>query len=411
MNNSQNHNLFFSFPPFSNVFSFFVLLGYQIIFFVNISILQTTLTGTACKQFSYSVDPQNIKIDPNPSKLFHTILLNTTEQQFDSSFLYFTPYQRKTKPRVINACIAKLYKPLICFASRGVLINSYGTKIIDNIAYGFPKIEKDGPQINKGVVLKTFPQAICLTNNQQYLNMWGHWIKDFLACLLMFLEPIYQNLPIITFRIMPNIVQLLEVLGVKRENIIDFKEKNDYVFVDELYSFYSTKNSVYMVAEYLSNARRIFHDRLNLSKEKPNVFLFKNRLKGERRYVNNMIELFNISKQMYPQYNWQYHISGDYDIFRVSKLMNSVVLYVAPTGSNANDVIFMQSNTVYLNLMSRWIDYPITLTSVASKINMVILYDKNNNHWRRTLWNFSSILFKDGLQISFDILRNKGHLL
>ena len=238
--------------------------------------------------------------------------------------------------------------------------------------------------------------------------MWGHWIKDFLACLLMFPEPIYQNLPIITFRIMPNIVQMLELLGVKRGNIIDFKEQNDYVFVDELYSFYTPKPSVLIVAEYLSNTRRILRDHLNLSQEKPNVFLFKNRVKGTRRYVNNMEQLFNISKQMYPQYYWQYRISGDYDIIRISKLLNSVLLYVAPTGSNANDVIFMHSFTVYLGLMSNWIDTPIILASVAYKVHTVIIQDKKNKHWVSTIWNFPISLFKDGLEISINIMKSNS---
>ena len=87
------------------------------------------LKATPSKLFNFSVEQKNIKINRNISKLFHTILLNTSETQFDTSFLYFTRSQANLKSSATKSCLLLLHEPLILFTARGVLINAYGEKL------------------------------------------------------------------------------------------------------------------------------------------------------------------------------------------------------------------------------------------------------------------------------------------
>ena len=70
----------------------------------------------------------------------------------------------------------------------------------------------------------------------------------------------------------------------------------------------------------------------------------------------------------------------------------------------------MHSFTVYLGLMSNWVDYPMILASVAFKVHTVILQDKKNKHWSPTIWNFPINLFKDGLESSINIMKSNSYI-
>ena len=102
----------------------------MIYMWLNISYFWELSFGyTPSKLFNFSVEQKNIKINRNISKLFHTILLNTSETQFDTSFLYFTRSQANLKSSATKSCLLLLHEPLILFTARGVLINAYGEKL------------------------------------------------------------------------------------------------------------------------------------------------------------------------------------------------------------------------------------------------------------------------------------------
>ena len=243
-----------------------------------------------------------------------------------------------------------------------------------------------------------FPCAIFFGNILHIYRMWGHWIHDFFVVLLLLPKPIYQNIPIITYSIMPNIKQMLNLIGVPKENIIEYSNPRNYVYIDEMYSILVKAASCGIYGPPFKRVVETIHQKLNLSNVHPNIFLVKNRYKGEKRYVNNMEDLFNISIQLYPLYNWKYDTSREFDLFTISKLFCSAACLICPSGSNSINAIFMKSNTIYINLMSNWIDNPVIGSVVSCEIHIFILQDKKNNHWAHTIWNFPLDLYKNGLE-------------
>ena len=357
-----------------------------------------------------NINSSLIQVDPNESRIFHwkfvdPPLLRKDDVNSIIAHFHVTPTQKNLLSQLTTRGIKLYNRTFIIYTARDVLVNGYGTRIVNGTFYNCHR-RNQGPRVTNAPVVAQFPIAICLSIQRTVDGMFGHWVHDFLACLIMIPRPVYINVPIITYRVLPSVRQMLEVIGVPKENIVNIWRPARYVYVQELYSVIGPGNSNYAFGKRLKDTVQLLQKVLPLPPLKPTVFLFKNRFQGERRYVNNFQELFNMSVQLYPQYNWKYDTERVYDIFRTSKLYHTVLCLIAPTGSNSLNLIFMQPNTIYLNLMSKWIDSCVITSTVSCDVHLVVLYDKTNSHWCRTTWNFSSSLFKDGLVCVTEIINN-----
>ena len=90
-----------------------ILVSHMLLLIATTSNPVCKLAATISKQFNFSIDPKDIKINRNMSMFFHTILLNTSEEQFDSSFLYSTQSQTNLKSVITKLCFDSLHVPLI----------------------------------------------------------------------------------------------------------------------------------------------------------------------------------------------------------------------------------------------------------------------------------------------------------
>ena len=163
--------------------------------------------------------------------------------------------------------------------------------------------------------------------------------------------------------------------------MIEFKNVSNYIYVDKIFSVICSDVGNRFYGKPLRDTQLFLREKLNLSNEKPNNYIFQNRHKGEKRYVSNWEILFNITKMIYPKYNWKNDDVVNYDLYYVSKFFNSIYCLVCPTGSNVANTIFMQPKTITLVIFSNWLDVPAMCSCISCEVYMVVYHTDGNNHW------------------------------
>ena len=157
-----------------------------------------------------------------------------------------------------------------------------------------------------------------MSNRYHIKKFYAHWVVDFIIPLLYIPKPIRDSVPIIVSHgILPSILQMMDVIGIMENRIIPFSKTCNYMYVDKVYTIIAGDVANRFYGEPMKYAKLFFMEKLNLSRSKPTNYIFQNRNKGESRYIANMDELFNITVAMYPQYNWKFDNSSNYNLLFV----------------------------------------------------------------------------------------------
>ena len=109
------------------------------------------------------------------------------------------------------------------FEARGIYVHNFGILICNNTMYP-NRIDNNFRQyynLCDGQVERHLHIAIFFSNRYQKKKFYGHWVVDFILPLLKIPKPIRDSVPIIVSHdILPSILQMLDVIGIQRDQII-----------------------------------------------------------------------------------------------------------------------------------------------------------------------------------------------
>ena len=292
------------------------------------------------------------------------------------------------------------------FYARGVLSKFGVSMIINDVYYKLVTDRKFGQE---GEVAKHLPYGINFLSHYHKRPMWGHWIYDYLVPLILIPSCYRKSYSVIVHKtIPPQIVQMFEMIGVPRSHLVNIQRER-YIYIDSMIGINSYLCGNRFLGEPLRKTIKIFRKKLKLSDDPPTRLVFKNRFKGERRYVNNWNKLFRLTCKMYPKYTFENpKMTNDFDLLKTARDFNSILLLVCPTGSNGINCIFMHHKAILLICMADFFDKPLIAGAVTNSDHIVIMQEPFHPHWRVEDWFFNQSLFKEGLIKAMDILQNES---
>ena len=320
-----------------------------------------------------------------------------------SKYLTFPTYptfMNKNITTIIQSAVYLTSRLAYFYEARNVFIHNYGAVIYNNTFYPDRNATdlEDRYKMSDGYVEKSVPIAIFLGSRYHGSRYFAHWLVDFIAPLLLIPNTIRDSLPVIVTKgILPIIIQMLNTIGFENDRIIEFQNETNYIFVNKLYSVMVGDVGNRFYGEPLKITSKYFREKLNLSNEKPTNYIFQNRNKGDKRYIENWNELFNLTTKIFPEYNWQINQITVYELTYISRFFNSILFIVWPTGSNVANTIFMQPKTYTLVIFSDWLDIPAMCSCISCEINMII-HQSPGKHWAKDYkWNINPLEFKESL--------------
>ena len=333
--------------------------------------------------------------------------------QYMLSFQPTPRFMNKDQSTIIKQTSDLASKLKYFFEARSVYINNWGlvisndTLYVDNINSRTNFIYR----VHDGIVERHVPIGMFFSNRFLISHFYAHWIIDFFIPVFLMPKPIRDVVPVIVPKgILPSIIQMLNLIGIKDDRIIMFNNSTNFMYVDKLYSTIgkSTENRFY--GGPMKTVQNFFKDKLKLSKAKPNNFIFQNRKKDENRCVSNWDELFNLTITLYPQYNWNMDNLTTYDLYQVSRFFNSILCLVSPTGSNIANTIFMQPKSVALVIIADWLDIPAMASCVSCDIFMIVTHAPGN-HWEVKPWIINITLFNESIARTVNYIQNNYSIL
>ena len=331
----------------------------------------------------------NFSININPLEMFFDYKTCQSNVSFNevTNFIFFPPGQTFMDQNISllqNWVQSLSSRKTYFFEARGALVQNNGAFVVNNTFYMCGNLTnyQHVYKMRNGTVQERVPYGLFFSNKYHSGHYYAHWIVDFFTPLLKIPKPIRDSLPVIVSKnILPIVVQLLELINIDKNKIIEFHSIHNYIYVDKIFSIMSPDVANRFYGAPLKETQLFLRKKLNLSNEKPTNYIFQNRHKGEKRYVANWDILFNITKMIYPQYNWINDDVVNYDLYYVSKFFNSIYCLVCPTGSNLANTIFMQPKTITLVIFSSWMDIPAMCQCLSTEVYMVVYHSDGNNHW------------------------------
>ena len=377
------------------------------------SSLQTPKTQFSISQYKTNYDMISAwgwKTSYDFFSIFHSsVYYHYTEEIKDFSHLLHVAHSQKLKLHNIDDILYKVLNIYGYFYSaRGVVVNLNGAIIINDVFYRCKWQDFMPPELTNGKVEKRLPYAIMFLVCHMRGPMWGHWVYDFFAPLVLLPDYLRLHIPIVVYQIMPQILQMLDLLKTPRSNLVYLQGDKNYFYIDQMWGIINPKDGNRFVGEPLRTTIKFFREKLNLSNERPTRLLFKNRFKGERRHIDNWDEIYRIACELYPKYHFENddRQQQDFDLLPTARFYNSILLLVCPTGSNGINCIFMQNNCVLLIFMASFFDQPLLCGIVTNKDHAVVMEESFHDHWRPQHWEFNINLYKEGLTIAMDIIKN-----
>ncbi|EAX91790.1 hypothetical protein TVAG_176490 [Trichomonas vaginalis G3] len=118
----------------------------------------------------------------------------------------------------------------------------------------------------------------------------------------------------------------------------------------------------------------ILREKLNLKKIKPTRYVFMNRYNS--RVVSNLQHLYNLTVSRYPDIKWEYEIDKQGSLLTYGKLFSQFKVLVYPNGSNMLKCIFMEKDSLVLDINNEMWDLPMFGTLPAIGIKMIVIFNK-----------------------------------
>ena len=297
------------------------------------------------------------------------------------SYIHFSK-QLKDKNNSLDANNWLSHSTMI-YCVRNALVNGCGCTIFNESVFRYPSFYWQ-VEYHDGFVERSVKEAISIGNI--FMKMFAHMLMDVIAPFTLLPDDVKRNVPIIVPYFSILMPEYLEMMGYNKSNVIIMKSSMNYIFCETVYLVQGKHLSNSGYGAPLLNVSKLIVKNLNLSKEKPNRFVFENRYEGSLRYISNFDEIFEKVRAKYPMYPWEKGDSQNMTVKEQAKHFNSILLLVCPTGSNVANAIFMQEQTAILMIFANWFDRFAIFSCLTNHIHAVVCCDPFIDHWAPQEW-------------------------
>ena len=250
---------------------------------------------------------------------------------------------------------------------------------LNNVYCNADKIIAKG---NKQIVIYTEKKVMNFStkNLQHYENIiylfseWGnvfaHFIHDCLPQLILIPKDIIEkSMIMISFNI-DIAMQYFELLNIQSSKIL--YDKKLWYYTENLYMCYSIEPHNGFNMYSFPKIVKILRTKLNISEVQAYRYIFLNRNKGEKRYIENMDEFYVCTQNQIPYVQWEFEQLNYTSLIHIANVFSTVKLLVTPSGSHTIYMIFMNRNySVGICLIqSDWIDLPNYISAYNNEIWM-----------------------------------------
>ena len=174
-------------------------------------------------------------------------------------------------------------------------------------------------------------------------NIFGHFIHDSLATLLKFPKELIDDSMIMVSFPMNICSQYFEIFNISKDKILC--EYDKWYYAQNLYLHYPYENCFGYMSITFPKLVKILREKTGVNNIKGYRYIFSNRPQGASRHVDNFIEFYNITKKLYPEYNWEIDVDINYLNFKeIAKTFATFKFLVAPSGSNTVNMLYMNRN-------------------------------------------------------------------
>ena len=258
-------------------------------------------------------------------------------------------------------------------------VNGYGAFICSKIWCRYPFANHF--KVTDGVIENVVDEAIYFSNS--FMHMYAHMIVDFFAPFLQLDEELRNNVPLIISAQCERALEMYEILGYDRNKAVVLSNRDNWIHVNHLYTILgdSQVNAFFGVA--FVNLRQVLHEKLNLDKKKPSMYLLYNREKGVPRHFINIRLLYIRAQKMSNELKDNLIMTSEIprETSKAAAFWNNVKFVFMPTGSNVANCIFMQNCSVICIHMMDWNDTPAISACFSSNITVFISLTSRCHHY------------------------------
>ncbi|EAX86143.1 hypothetical protein TVAG_061210 [Trichomonas vaginalis G3] len=191
----------------------------------------------------------------------------------------------------------------------------------------------------------------------------GHFLQDMVCGVISIPSEIVKDAEIFVAFPEPNAKAFFKLLGYDEDHVHGLTD--ELIFGHDVYIAVSDFGMNGLFKSWVQ-LREIVYSVNHLYDIKPVNHFFMNKNVGNWGYVKNMIELYNITKKLYPQYNWIYHDDSiiNKNLTEFARFMASVKLFVSGAGSIVFNNYLMHNETGILVVSRSLCDNPAFQTAL-----------------------------------------------
>ena len=200
-------------------------------------------------------------------------------------------------------------------------------------------------------------------------QVFAHFLHDCLPQLLFYSkELVDKSMIMISFNV-DFAQQYLQLFNISKNQILF--DKSSWYFTNNLYLCISIEPHNGFNMYSFPKIVKLLRKELNISSINSVRFVFINRKKGEKRYIQNFQNFYLVAKKQFPV-KWDIDILNYSNLTKIAQQFASIKLLVTPSGSHTNYLIFMQRNFScgICLIQSEWIDLPNFISAFNNQIWM-----------------------------------------
>ena len=209
-------------------------------------------------------------------------------------------------------------------------------------------------------------------------DIFGHFLQDSLPAMLFIpREIIDESMILVPFK---NYMIWLKYFDIDPSKVI--YDPTSWFYANNLYIYGSVEPMNSMNIYSFKKLVIYLKEKLNVNNLKGTRYVLSNRKKTLRRSISNFDELVKLTKENWPQYNWENDKSDETNIESFSKNMATTKLLVAPSGSKLMNILFMNNDfscgVCVITTCS--VDYPNFGLGLSLNIWMIGFVSKINHY-------------------------------
>lgn len=190
----------------------------------------------------------------------------------------------------------------------------------------------------------------------------GHFLQDMVCGIIAMPQEIQDDAEIYFCFPEPNAKAFMKYLGYNEDRV--HRLTDELVFGHDVYIAVSDYGMNGLFQSWIE-LREIIFKQNKLYEIKPVDHVFVNKNVGNWGYAKNMMELFNLAKAQYPQYNWYYYDDAiTRHIVEFGKIMAAAKLFISAAGSIVFNDYLMHNETGVLIISRKFCDNPAILTTL-----------------------------------------------